>query len=221
MNTLKKVLFFGMMCAAGFYACKRAQKETWNLDNNLFIEKSKVLLIGSPKIINNENGKRCMEFNGVSDALLVDANPIAGAEEFSIEVVFKPYNSSLNNVEQRFLHIQNPNNENRRILIELRLNNKHQWYADFFMCAEDNSLSLIDSTKTHPVNEWATAKLVYKKGVIEGYVNGVKESFGKIRYLPIGKYAKTSIGARMNRRSWFNGAISKITFSHNVSQNME
>ncbi len=151
-----------------------------------------------------------MAFDGQDDGLLVDHNPIAGAEEFSIEVVFKPNAAWPANVEQRFLHIEDMGTGQRRLLLELRLNNRNQWYADFFLRTENGALTLIDSTKTHPVGEWATMTLTYKNKQLKGYVNGQLELSGEIEYLPIPASAKTSIGTRMDKRSWFNGEIQSI-----------
>lgn len=97
--------------------------------------------------------------------------------------------------------------------MELRLNNRKEWYPDFFMRTDSAALTLIDSTKTHLVNEWATMTLVYKDGQMSGYVNGKLELSGNIHYLPIPATAKTSVGTRLDKRSWFNGMIKSITFT--------
>ncbi|MCC9137258.1 LamG domain-containing protein [Pontibacter silvestris] len=191
----------------------QADTETWHLNSIKAVGGHAVTIWGNPKV--TKAGKeKAIAFDGEDDGVLVNANPIAGTEEFSIEVLLKPYDVYPKNVEQLFLHIQDPENENRRILIELRLNDQKQWYADFFMRTDKASLTLIDSTKTHPVNEWATVKLVYKDKQMKGYVNGVEELTGQIEYLPINRSAKTSLGTRMDKRSWFNGAVKAVKFSH-------
>ncbi|MCC9168203.1 LamG domain-containing protein [Pontibacter sp. XAAS-A31] len=207
-----------VLCCGCKTAKVQPQTEVWHLNSLESIGNHEVSIVGNPKVINVEPAGKAVEFDGVDDGLLVDANPITGAEEFTIEVAFKPYASYPENIEQRFLHIQDPNNESRRILIELRLNNKQEWYVDFFMRTEDASLVLIDSTKTHPVDEWATVALVYQDGQMRGYVNGVQESAGDIAYLPISAEAKTSLGTRMDKRSWFKGAIRTVTFNHEALQ---
>jgi hypothetical protein len=167
---------------------------------------------GNPRVVSADKGRKAVAFDGEQDGLLIPANPIAGAKAFEIEVVFKPVAAYPANIEQRFLHIQEPGNPDRRILIELRLNNRQQWYADFFMRTEKASLTLLDSTKTHPVGEWATIKLRYKDGTLTGFVNGQEEVSGPIEYLPIPDSASTSIGTRMDKRSWFKGAIREVWF---------
>ncbi|MGV3538730.1 MAG: LamG-like jellyroll fold domain-containing protein [Rufibacter sp.] len=185
----------------------------WPLESLTSIGGHEVTVIGDPKVVKTEDGAPAIAFNGVDNGLLVAANPILGAEEFTIYVVFKPAAAWPANFEQRFLHLQDPANPNRRILLELRLNNRQQWYPDFFLRTDSASLTLIDSTKTFPVNEWATMSLVYKKGEVQGYVNGKLQLSGKILYQALPPTAQVSIGTRMDKRSWFNGQIKSVTFT--------
>ncbi|WP_148561679.1 LamG-like jellyroll fold domain-containing protein [Pontibacter korlensis] len=204
-----------MLLLTGGTAVAQAQQKVWKLNSLKSTGAHKPEVWGQPEVVKTKAGK-AIKFDGQDDGLLLDTNPIAGADEFTIEVELKPYAAYPENVEQRFLHIQDPSNDKRRILIELRLDDKGQWYLDLFMRTEDASLTLIDSTKTHPVNEWATIRLTYKNGQLKGYVNGVEELSGEIVYLPISSTAKTSLGTRMDKRSWFNGEIRTVRFSHQV-----
>ncbi|ALJ01495.1 hypothetical protein DC20_15360 [Rufibacter tibetensis] len=191
-------------------SCTTLKPTQWKMDSLTAVGGHLTAVIGNPKSIKGKGGAQVISFDGVDDGLLVDHNPIAGAEEFTIEVVFKPNAAWPANVEQRFLHIEDMALGQRRILLELRLNNRNQWYADFFMRTEKAALTLIDSTKTHPVGEWATMTLTYKDKQLKGYVNGQRELSGEIEYLPIPASAKTSIGTRMDQRSWFNGEIQSV-----------
>lgn len=195
-------------------SCDRSMKEKviWEINNTREVGGNSVTVSGNPGVIDAQDN-RFVEFDGQNDGLLVNANPIEGMEEFTISVVFKPYPGYPENREQRFLHIQDPENENRRILVELRLNERAEWHGDWFIKTENESLTLIDSSQTHPVNEWATISVVYSDGVVKGYVNGNEEVSGKFHYLPIGENAKTSIGTRMDQRSWFKGAIKEVRFT--------
>lgn len=183
----------------------------WEIDNIREVGGNSVTIHGEPKVVGAEETS-FVEFDGEKDGLLIDANPISGMEEFTIEVDFKPYPGFPENREQRFLHIQDPENENRRILIELRLNDQNEWYGDWFLKSENESLTLIDSTNTHPVNKWTTISMSYKNGIVRGYINGNEEVSGNFEYLPIGENAKTSIGTRMDQRSWFKGGIREVRF---------
>ena len=194
-------------------SCEGPDQEevVWKIDNIREIGGNTVTVHGEPKVVDGE-GTNYVEFNGKKDGLLINANPIAAMEEFTIEVDFKPYPGFPENREQRFLHIQDPENENRRILIELRLNDQNEWYGDWFIKSENESLTLIDSTHTHPLNQWFTISMVYSNGNIRGYVNGKEEVSGNFQYLPIGDNAKTSLGTRMDKRSWFKGRIREVRF---------
>ncbi|SOC79314.1 Concanavalin A-like lectin/glucanases superfamily protein [Salinimicrobium sediminis] len=195
-------------------SCEGPDQEevVWKIDNIREIGGNTVTVHGEPKFVEGE-GTNYVEFNGKKDGLLIYANPISAMEEFTIEVDFKPYPGFPENREQRFLHIQDPENENRRILIELRLTDQNEWYGDWFIKSENESLTLIDSTHTHPLNQWFTISMVYSNGNIRGYVNGKEEVSGNFQYLPIGENAKTSLGTRMDKRSWFKGGISEVRFT--------
>lgn len=201
-----------------FNSCGNKQDEgiIWKVDSTEEIGEQVVTVSGNPKVISGEDGN-AVEFNGVDDGLLIDQNPIAGWQEFTIEVEFKPYKGGPENREQRFLHIQDPENEDRRILLELRLNDRDEWYGDWFLKTEKESLTLIDSASTHSVGEWATMSLQYKNGTVKGFVNGEQEVSGEIDYLPVGPDGKTSVGTRMDQRSWFKGAIKAVRFSPEAS----
>ncbi|MFC6998908.1 LamG-like jellyroll fold domain-containing protein [Rufibacter roseus] len=210
-KTKNAVFSCAVLAAFCLSSCASVKKATWQLKSLEKIGGHSVTVSGEPKLVSSPD-KFGIEFDGVNDGLLVSGNPLAGAEEFTIEVVFKPANAWPANVEQRFLHLQEHPDGPRRLLMELRLNNRQQWYADFFLRHEDGSLVLIDSTKTHPVEEWATMTLVYKDKQLKGYVNGELETQGEIEYRSIPASAKVSLGTRMDQRSWFNGIIQSVTF---------
>ena len=203
-----------LLIAGSFIAasCGQEEGQKWEMKSLSSIGGNRVEVLGNPEVVEVESGEPAIEFDGTDDGVLVAANPIEGADEFTIQMVFKPYGAYPENIEQRFLHIQDPEDESRRILMELRLNNRQEWYPDFYMKADTSSLVLIDSTLTFPVNEWATMRLVYKNGQMKGFVNGKELLSGKIKYLPIGPSGQTSIGTRMDKRSWFYGAIKSIEF---------
>ncbi|MGM1056538.1 MAG: LamG-like jellyroll fold domain-containing protein [Bacteroidota bacterium] len=200
-------------CSTLLYSCddKRREVIVWKIDSTNKIGENVVIVSGNPQVISGENGN-AVEFDGVDDGLLIDHNPIAGMQEFTIEVDLKPYRAGMENREQRFLHIQDPENVDRRILLELRLNERDEWYGDWFVKTEKRSLTLIDTLFTHPLEEWATMSLEYKNGTVTGFVNGIPEVSGEIEYLPVGPEGKTSIGTRMDQRSWFKGAIKEVRF---------
>lgn len=166
-----------------------------------------------PIIIETKEGKAAL-FNGINQGLLVKGNPLENAEEFTIEMVFRPDTASRKiNFEQRFLHIQEAQFPNRRILLELRALNNNRVSYDSFIRYDTSSCTLFDSLKfSHPIGKWYHMALVYKNGIMKHYINGVHELTGEVNYVPL-KNAYVSIGARQDPRSWFKGVIRTIKFS--------
>ncbi len=184
----------------------------WDINSLVKIGGASVEVLGNPQVVNATQGA-AVRFDGDGDRLLVDANPLGDSTEFTIEIIFNSADAYPNNLEPRFFHIESPDNPNRRITLELRLNDKKQWYFDAYIKSEKSQLTLIDPTKVHPIGEWAHAAITYKDREFISYINGKKELVGQVDYLPIGANAKTSIGARMNQIHWFNGDIAKVKIS--------
>ncbi len=169
---------------------------------------------GDPEVVSDDAIGSAVMFDGDGDRLLVDDNPLDGASEFTIEIVFKPNDAYPDNPEPRFFHIESAENANRRLTIELRLDASQQWYLDAFIKAEDSQLTLIDDSLTHPVAAWHHAAVTHEDGTFTSYVNGTQELSGAVSYLPIPSSAASSIGARMNEVNWFNGAIAYVAITH-------
>lgn len=173
---------------------------------------SSTVIEGDPQIIESPMGP-AVTFDGVDDRLLVDQNPLFGVEEFTIETIIYPNDAYPNNVEPRYFHIESGTNKDRRVTMELRLNDSNQWYLDAYIKSDNGSLTLIDETLVHPTGQWFHAAITYKSKTFTSYVNGVQELTGEVEYLPIPKDAKSSIGARMNEIHWLNGGIQSITIT--------
>ncbi|ACE82896.1 LamG domain-containing protein [Cellvibrio japonicus] len=193
-----------------------AMSVIWTLDSLAEIGGAPVAVLGNPQVIAADNprvGKQVVHFDGDGDRLLVDANPLSGATEFTIEILFKPNDVFPANPEPRFFHIEAEDNPNRRITIELRLNDQRQWYLDAYIKSELSQYTLIDPARVHKVGEWYHAAVTYQSREFISYVNGIQELTGEVDYLPIAAHAKTSIGSRMNQIHWFNGAIAKVAIT--------
>lgn len=164
---------------------------------------------GSPDVVLAAPG-RVVAFDGATDRLVLNENPLAGAEEFTVEVLLRPRDAFRSSPEPRFLHIESATNPERRLTMELRLDEQHRWYLDAFIKADGERLTLIDPARVHPVGRWYHAAVTYRDGRFSTYVNGVKELEGTVRYRPIPADARTSIGARLNRLYWFAGEIAFV-----------
>ncbi len=183
----------------------------WEIDNLNSISGHKTIVLGSPKVIETDNGK-AVEFDGVKDGLLVEELPLAGAEKFTLEIVFRP--DAKGPKEQRFLHLQEDGCE-YRILIETRLTDNGLWYLDTYIKNAKGDKTLVKSANTHPVGQWYNATLVYDGREMRHYVNAVKEMSAELAFGPLNE-GKISIGVRINQVHWFKGAIREIRFTRGI-----
>ena len=162
---------------------------------------------GNPLTISSPYGE-AVQFDGKGDALFLDRNPLVSLRQFTVEVIFRPDPKS--QFEQRFLHMGEVNGD--RMLIELRMTEDSQWYLDAFIKWGDSSKTLIDKSLLHPAGDWYHVALVVDDGKMETFVAGKRELEGRVEFSPF-KSGRTSIGARMNKVSWFKGAIARIKIS--------
>lgn len=176
---------------------------TWLIADLLEDRSSDVNLSGSPKIVDSKYGK-AVAFNGVDDALFLNALPLKGFESFTVEMIFKP---ALNGpFEQRIVHMGEISED--RMLLEIRAIDG-MWYFDGFAASGDNKKVLIDETLTHPLNQWSHVALVVTPKSMTTYINGKLELQEPFTFKPIDS-GKSSIGVRLNKHSWFKGEIYKI-----------
>lgn len=175
--------------------------ETWIFDRLDRIGGHTPQVLGHPRVIDSPVGK-AIEFNGVDDALFFDLHPLAGAEVFTWEVMFRPDRDG--RPEQRFFHLQERSSVSR-LLFETRIT-EGQWYLDNYAMAGGQGKALIDRTKLHSTNEWHTAALVYDGRELRNYVDGVLEGRAEIHLIPQ-KEGTTSVGVRINKVDYFKGAI--------------
>jgi hypothetical protein len=157
---------------------------------------------GSPRVVDTPAGP-AVGFNGATDGLFLDVNPLQGLNQFTIEVVLAP--AAGGPEEQRFLHIQQSDADNRALL-ELRMAPNNTWCLDTFLRFGPPGLTLIDRALRHDSGQWHTVALVYDGKTMAQFVDGKKELEGVVAFGPMGA-GRTSIGVRQNRVSWFRGMI--------------
>jgi beta-xylosidase/acetyl esterase/lipase len=187
-----------------------AQPVTWRLNNLSQFASDRAEVIGTPSVVDTELGP-AVRFNGASDGLLIERNPIAGLSRFTIDVLFAA--DADGPVEQRFLHIQEATAENRA-LVELRLNNG-RWALDSYLRYGDAQRTLLDLGRTHSAGEWHVASTTFDGAVMTHYVDGIEQGTGAVEFKPLGA-GQTSIGVRQNRVSWFKGRIHTIRITPSV-----
>ena len=160
-------------------------------------------------LLERDNERSALAFDGVDDGLIVHHLPLAGADEFTLEIVFRPAAGGL--AEQRFLHLQEDGSESR-ILIETRLFEGNTWALDSYIRTPAGSHALYDANIRHPLDEWYNATLVYDGVEMRHYVNGEQELAGPLNFQPLGP-GKVSVGVRMNRVFWFKGLVRSVRFT--------
>lgn len=175
--------------------------ETWQFDNLDRIGGHKATIIGHPRIVETPKGK-AIQFNGVDDAVFLDTHPLAGAQTFTWEVVFRPDKGGA--PEQRFFHLQEDGSDNR-MLFEIRVIGD-QWCLDSFVKSGDDSRALLDREKLHPLGQWYRAEAVFDGHELRNYVDGVLQGAGELHAAPQ-KAGQTSVGVRFNKVNYFKGAV--------------
>ena len=208
--------------ATGFAAsfCGQARSQTtWQLDNLTGIGGNATTVIGDPEVVGTPFGDG-MLFDG-DDGLIIDDNPIAGAQTYTLEMIFRPdptVNRSSN--EPRVFHVQSTGSDHRAIL-EIRVA-QDEWYLDAFLRSgsvanqrQDDSLTLIDPTLRYPLGEWYNFSVVYDGTAMHAYLDGQLQLSGPIAVEPLSA-GQTSLGMRHNRIRFFEGAIAQVRFTRSA-----
>jgi hypothetical protein len=175
--------------------------ELWTFDRTDQLGGHPTKILGNPRVIDTEVGK-AVAFNGKGDALFVDVHPLAGAEVFTWEVIFKPDADGAR--EQRFFHLQE-NGSDTRMLFEIRIA-EDGWYLDSFVMSSTGSRTLMNRANHHPFGAWYHVAMVYDGREFRNYVNGAQENQGEVKFAPQ-KAGRSSAGVRINLVDYFKGAI--------------
>ena len=202
-----------LLCAIScFGQTREAPKRsvTWTIDNLKTTVGHAVEAIGSPKVVKTDRGK-ALVFDGVRDGIFIQANPLAGADKFTIEAIFRPDVGG--EKEQRWLHVEDTENTENRAMLETRLNG-NEWFLDTFLKSGDNRMPLFAENFKHPAGRWYHIALVYDGTEMRHYVDGMLEMSGKINFKTFGRKGITSIGVRQNKVYWFKGAVLKARFTN-------
>jgi enterochelin esterase family protein len=184
-----------------------AAAELWKFDRIDQIGGHPTTVLGHPRVIDSPVGK-AVEFNGVDDALFVDVHPLAGAETFTWEVIFRPDPGGAE--EQRFFHLQERDPKTgadtaTRMLFEIRVIDG-RWCLDSFALAGGQSRTLLNRERLHPLGAWYRVAAVYDGHEFRNYVDGVLEGAGELHLVPQG-LGHSSAGVRINKVDYFKGAV--------------
>ncbi len=198
---VNRVLFVSAALAVLTLYAAAPPRQTWHFDSIVKIGGHATTVLGHPHVIDTPKGK-AVEFNGVDDALFLDVHPLAGAETWTWEVIFRPDAGGA--PEQRFFHLAEDGTDNR-MLFEIRLTG-NLWCLDSFAKSGEASKALMDRAKLHPAGAWYHAAAVYDGHEFRNYVDGVLEGTSELKLEPQ-KPGKTSIGVRINKVNYFKGAV--------------
>ncbi|BFM05149.1 LamG-like jellyroll fold domain-containing protein [Halioxenophilus aromaticivorans] len=149
-------------------------------------------------------------FNGINDQLVLKNELLAQAAEFTVEAIIYPLNAFKTSPQPRFVHLESPTDPSHRLTMELRITDNRTWYFDTFISSPKGELVLIDSSKTHPVDQWHHIAISYKKRRLTSYIDYSVELQGDTAFKPFTEPQWVSVGARLNQVYWFNGYIHRI-----------
>lgn len=193
-----------ILICGGFTAA--VQSESWTFDRLDRVGGHPTAILGHPRVIDTPLGK-AIEFDGVDDAVFVDVHPLAGAETFTWEAIFRPDGGA---AEQRWFHLQEDGTDDR-MLFEIRVIDG-RWCLDSYVHSADANAALINRERLHPLGAWYHVAAVYDGREFRNYVNGVQEGAAEIRVTPQ-RPGRSSIGVRFNRVNYFKGAIHAARFT--------
>jgi hypothetical protein len=179
-----------------------ANSVVWRLDTLASIGGCAPTVLGAPRVV---EGGHAVWFNGVDDGLILAANPLAGLQQFTVEILFNPAADGAE--AQRFFHVEDE--AASRVLLEIRLTPEGRWALDTFLLSGSHSLALLDRTKLHPTGAWHWVALRYDGHRMVHYVDGQMELEGAVDFAPM-KPGRTSLGVRLNQVFWFKGAIREV-----------
>lgn len=202
----------GAGLAAARPALAQPAARVWTFNSLKKVGGRAVEVLGQPRIVPGPGGKAVL-FDGTDDALIIPEHPLAGAGAFTIEAVFRPDGGKF---EQRWLHLaQDAADETvsggTRMLFEIRVA-EDAWWLDAFVKGPGYSQALIDPEKRHPVGRWSHVAQVCDGRRYACFVDGVLQAEAQIAFAPQGP-GRSSVGVRMNRVDWFNGAIRECRFT--------
>ncbi|PYR36759.1 MAG: hypothetical protein DMF93_19320 [Acidobacteria bacterium] len=203
-------------------ATAASRQITWTFDRLDTIGGAKTTVEGHPRLIDTPVGK-AIAFDGVGDSLLIEQHPLAGADTFTFEAIFRPDGGA---TQQRWFHLaeidpktglatsveKTTSEPNSRLLFEIRVVDGNQWYLDAFMNGPGYSKALMFADKLHPIGRWYHVAQVYDGRWYRSYVNGELQGEAEVAFKPQAP-GRASVGVRMNKVNYFRGAVAKARFT--------
>jgi hypothetical protein len=187
--------------------------EIWMFNQTSVVGGHTAKVLGHPQVIETPFGK-AVQFDGVVDALFVPVHPLAGAETWTWEVIFRPDADGA--PAQRFFHLSvldpaTGRDTDDRLLFEIRIVNG-QWCLDSFAMANGQSKTLLNCGKLHPLGKWYRVTAVYDGKTLSNYVGDELQGEGAVQLVPQ-RPGHSSVGVRINLKDHFKGAMFEARFT--------
>jgi hypothetical protein len=205
---------FVLALCGGAIAQEPVKQVTWRFEDTASLSGHATKVLGHPQVIETPMGK-AIAFNGVDDALFVDVHPLAGAETWTWEMIFKP--DADGGAEQRVFHLQSidpatgKDVAEERMLFEIRIRNG-QWCLDSFATSGGQRLPLLNCEKKYPFGKWYRVTTVYDGKMLRNYVGDELQGEGAVKLVPQ-RPGHSSIGVRINLVDHFKGSIYSTRFT--------
>jgi hypothetical protein len=195
-------------------AQETAKQVSWRFDDTASLGVHATKVLGHPKVIETPLGK-AIAFNGVDDGVFVDVHPLAGAETWTWEMIFKP--DADGKAEQRVFHLQSidpatgTDVPEERMLFEIRIRDG-QWCLDSFATSGGQRLPLLNCEKRYPFGKWYRVTTVYDGKMLKNYVGDELQGEGEVKLVPQ-RPGRASVGVRINLIDYYKGAIYSTRFT--------
>lgn len=219
MRIFPAAALLGALLAVGMAGAAPAPSPTprqslWRFDNLHTVAGLPVHVEGHPQLIVTPAGK-AVKFHGAPDALFIARHPLAGAARFTFEAIIRPDGGAF---AQRWFHLAQTDPatgkpDKIRFLFELRVPpGTAMWYLDAFVNGPGYKQTLAFPDKRYPIGRWYSVAQTYDGKIYRSYVDGVLQGQAAIAFTPQGP-GRASVGVRMNRVNYFNGAILEARFT--------
>ncbi len=214
---LSCVACVGLILSVAASSSQEVKQVTWRFDDTASLGGHATKVLGHPKVIETPMGK-AIAFNGVDDALFVDVHPLAGAETWTWEMIFKP--DADGGAEQRIFHLQSidpvmgTDVPQERMLFEIRIRDG-KWCLDSFATSGGQSKALLNCEKKYPFGKWYRVTTVYDGKMLKNYVGEELQGEGEVKLVPQ-RPGHLSVGVRINLVDYYKGAIYSTRFTRSA-----
>jgi hypothetical protein len=214
---LSCVACVGLILSVAASSSQEVKQVTWRFDDTASLGGHATKVLGHPKVIETPMGK-AIAFNGVDDALFVDVHPLAGAETWTLEMIFKP--DADGGAEQRIFHLQSidpvmgTDVPQERMLFEIRIRDG-KWCLDSFATSGGQSKALLNCEKKYPFGKWYRVTTVYDGKMLKNYVGEELQGGGEVKLVPQ-RPGHLSVGVRINLVDYYKGAIYSTRFTRSA-----